>query len=174
MIANIVTISRIILSLTLLISNFDNTIFLIIYTICGITDMLDGYVARKMKTESKLGSKLDSLADIFLGIVIVKTLYPIVASKQVYLVFTIAIGILKLISIFIIVKKYKKIAIIHTYLNKITGFLIFLLVYFISFSNMEIIIYATFFIAMITALEELYINIKLKNLDTNYKGIFIK
>lgn len=174
MIANFITILRIILSLIILIFNFNNTIFLIIYTICGITDILDGYIARKMKTESELGGKLDSLADIFLGIVIIKKLYSFILSKWIYLIFATIICILKFTSIFIIFKKYKKLVIIHTYLNKITGFVIFLLIYFITFSNIEIVIYVIFFIAIITAFEELYINIKSKKLDANKKGIFIK
>lgn len=174
MIANFITVLRIVLSLIILIFKFDNTIFLIIYTICGITDILDGYVARKMKTESELGRKLDSLADIFLGIVIIKRLYQVILSKQVYLILTITICILKFISISIIFKKYRKIGIIHTYLNKITGFSIFLLVYYITFSNIGIVIYPIFFIAIITALEELFLNMKSKKLDTNTKGLFLR
>lgn len=38
-------------------------LFLILYSLSGFTDLLDGYLARKLKAESDLGRRLDSLAD---------------------------------------------------------------------------------------------------------------
>ena len=38
--------------------------FFIIYTYCGISDMLDGTIARKTETSTELGSILDGLADL--------------------------------------------------------------------------------------------------------------
>ena len=39
------------------------TPFLVFYPLAGFSDVIDGYLARKFKTESILGKKLDSLAD---------------------------------------------------------------------------------------------------------------
>ena len=38
--------------------------FWVIYGLCGISDMLDGSLARKLHAESKAGAVLDSVADI--------------------------------------------------------------------------------------------------------------
>ena len=63
--ANIITLSRIILSIFLLFIEKNSLIFLSIYSICGLTDILDGYVARKTKTESQFGAKLDTFSDFY-------------------------------------------------------------------------------------------------------------
>lgn len=44
--------------------------FYIIYFYCGISDMLDGYIARKIKNTSQIGAILDSIADIIFEIII--------------------------------------------------------------------------------------------------------
>ena len=66
--ANYITLSRIILIFPVLIlaspeSSPDNWIALILFIIAGITDHLDGYVARKTGSTSSLGAILDLLAD---------------------------------------------------------------------------------------------------------------
>jgi len=45
--------------------------FYIIYLICGTSDVLDGYIARKYKTSDSYGAALDSIADfVFFGIML--------------------------------------------------------------------------------------------------------
>ena len=66
--ANYITISRILLIFPVLIlaspeSSPDNWIALILFIFAGITDHLDGYVARKTGSTSSLGAILDLLAD---------------------------------------------------------------------------------------------------------------
>ncbi len=43
--------------------------FWAVYLLCGLSDMLDGALARRLKAESELGSKLDSLGDLAFVIV---------------------------------------------------------------------------------------------------------
>ena len=62
-IANIMTGSRIICSLPLLFISLSSVWFYILYLFCGITDMIDGTIARKTGSVSKLGAKLDTVAD---------------------------------------------------------------------------------------------------------------
>ncbi len=66
--ANYITASRILLIFPILYfitneNNLSNLIALIIFVIAGITDHLDGYVARKTETVSALGGLLDLIAD---------------------------------------------------------------------------------------------------------------
>ncbi|SEU08157.1 CDP-alcohol phosphatidyltransferase family protein [Enterocloster clostridioformis] len=51
-VANLVTILRILLSLLLLCSAVFSSAFYAIYLICGFTDMADGWIARRMHSES--------------------------------------------------------------------------------------------------------------------------
>ena len=48
----------------------NSLIALVLFLIAGITDYIDGYVARKMNTESSLGALLDLLADKLLVCII--------------------------------------------------------------------------------------------------------
>ena len=72
--ANYLTISRIILIFPALIlaspeSSPNNWIALLLFVIAGITDHLDGYVARKTGSTSSLGALLDLVADKLLIII---------------------------------------------------------------------------------------------------------
>ncbi|MCL2530574.1 MAG: CDP-alcohol phosphatidyltransferase family protein [Oscillospiraceae bacterium] len=69
-IPNILSISRIPLAISLpfLVLLESPWPFLVVFGLCGVTDVLDGILARALKLQSKLGEKLDSAAD---GIAIV-------------------------------------------------------------------------------------------------------
>ena len=72
--ANYITILRILLIFPVLVlaspeSSFYNWIALILFVIAGITDHLDGYVARKTDSTSDLGALLDLVADKLLIII---------------------------------------------------------------------------------------------------------
>ena len=72
--ANYLTISRILLLFPVLIltspePNPNNWIALVLFVIAGITDHLDGYVARKTGSTSSLGALLDLVADKLLIII---------------------------------------------------------------------------------------------------------
>ena len=74
-IANIITISRIFSCIYLLICPVFSISFYIMYLFCGITDMADGTIARKTKSVSELGARLDTVADsIFATVSFVKIL----------------------------------------------------------------------------------------------------
>lgn len=62
--ANILSISRIMLLPALFFTYGNALLFTLIYLACGLSDVLDGYIARKTKSESTLGAKLDSIADL--------------------------------------------------------------------------------------------------------------
>ena len=72
--ANYITISRIFLIFPVLIlaspePSLGNWMALILFVVAGITDHLDGYVARKTNSASSLGALLDLVADKLLIIV---------------------------------------------------------------------------------------------------------
>ena len=64
MIADIISALRIVFGLCMLCFKPFSALFYVFYSLGGITDMLDGFVARKLKIESDFGEKLDSVADI--------------------------------------------------------------------------------------------------------------
>ena len=63
-IANYLSISRIIMSIIMCFTKSFSFTFYFIYVYCGLSDTLDGYIARKNKTTSEVGEKIDSIADV--------------------------------------------------------------------------------------------------------------
>ena len=73
--ANALTICRIICGFLLLVFSVFSPEFYVFYLFGGITDILDGMIARKTNTVTDFGSKLDTVADfVFIVICIVKIL----------------------------------------------------------------------------------------------------
>ncbi len=120
-IPNIITSARIFLSLGLLLIDFRSGLFIGGYLICGLTDVLDGYIARKTGTETLFGARLDSMADFFLSVMIIIT---VIKQNQVTVLMFVGIVIIFILRIGNVVLakiKFKKIASIHTSANKLTG-----------------------------------------------------
>ena len=63
--ANRITICRILCSIALLFFPAFSPAFYVLYITAGISDMVDGWVARRTHTTSELGAKLDTIADFF-------------------------------------------------------------------------------------------------------------
>ena len=63
-IANIITSCRIVSSIGMLFCPVLSARFWILYLFCGMTDMVDGTIARKTKAVSEFGARLDTVADI--------------------------------------------------------------------------------------------------------------
>ena len=61
--ANIITFVRILCSIAILFCPVFSVAFYSLYITAGLTDMIDGWVARKTNTVSEFGAKLDTVAD---------------------------------------------------------------------------------------------------------------
>lgn len=72
---NIITLSRVLLSLTLLLLYDRPWLFFMVYLIAGMSDMLDGYLARVYDVQSTLGATLDTIADLCLFLVCLIVLF---------------------------------------------------------------------------------------------------
>ena len=132
--ANSITMLRIIGTICLLFTKPFTKLFYIIYTVSGISDVFDGYVARLTKTSSAFGAMLDSIADLVLYSVMVLKIFPALYSTlpiQIWYAVTIVV-IIRIVSYLSAAIKYRRFASLHTKLNKVTGFLVFLIPYMIK------------------------------------------
>ena len=118
---------RIIFSLLLFFTKPLSYLFFIIYLICSISDVLDGYVARKYNLVTDFGAKLDSIADMTMFLSLIIVLLPVLNFTLEIYVLILIIVILKIASAIYCYIKFKKLSTIHSYLNKITGLLIILI-----------------------------------------------
>ena len=173
-IANYISIARIFLSITILFIRPLSMLFLLVYILCGITDVLDGYIARKTHTESSLGSKIDSIADLIMTIVLMLVLFPFFHLNHKIIVWVVIIGVTKVISIIIVFIKYRTFEIIHTYGNKIVGFVLFMYPISLYFIQSNILVYIICTIASLAAFEEILINVSSNVLRANKRSIFYK
>ena len=153
-IANYLSISRIIMSIILAISETFSFPFYIIYIYCGISDILDGFIARKSKNESKLGARLDSASDIIFVIVAIIKILPALNLSKGIIIWTVIIALIKVTNVICAYICYKKLVLLHTTANKITGFILFITPFIIANTNsiiFEIIICS---IATFAAVQE--------------------
>jgi CDP-diacylglycerol--glycerol-3-phosphate 3-phosphatidyltransferase len=159
-IANIITGSRIVFSLLLLFIPLSSALFYIFYLFCGLTDMIDGTVARKTGAVSNFGAKLDTASDfVFMAVCVVKLLPKINISVWLWIWIAI-IAIVKVINIVMGFIRRKKLVTLHTFLNKITGLLLFLLPLTLHFIVLTYSFAVVCTIATIAAIQEGYYIIK--------------
>ena len=159
-IANIITGSRIVFSLLLLFIPLSSALFYIFYLFCGLTDMIDGTVARKTGAVSNFGAKLDTASDfVFMVVCVVKLLPKINISVWLWIWISI-IAIVKVINIVMGFIRRKKLVALHTFLNKITGLLLFLLPLTLQFILPTYSFAVVCTIATIAAIQEGYYIIK--------------
>ena len=77
--ANTITFFRIAASIVLLFCPVFSPAFYVFYIAAGLSDMLDGFVARKINTASRFGARLDTIADFVLVVVCLIKLLPVLS-----------------------------------------------------------------------------------------------
>ena len=125
--ANIITDVRILCSIALLFCQFPSPAFYFLYVTAGITDMIDGAVARKTNTVSEFGAKLDTAADFVFVVVCLIKLIPLLDIPKWLYVWIAAIALAKVINIVSGYVMRKEFVAVHTVMNKVTGILLFIL-----------------------------------------------
>ncbi len=133
--ANLITSCRILFSLLLLFFPALSPGFYGLYLAAGLSDMLDGFVARRTNSASPLGAKLDSMADlVFLSVCLIRLL-PVLALPVWLWVWVGLIALLRLVNVVSGFVRRKKLVLLHTRANKLTGALLFLLPLSLGFLN---------------------------------------
>lgn len=155
-IANIITGCRIICSVLLLFIPLFSVGFYVVYLLCGISDMVDGVVARKTKSCSRFGAKFDSVADLIFMVVVCCKLLPVVAIPQRLWVWIIVIATIKMSNIIWGLIRRKTLISVHSALNKATGFVLFILPLTMQIVELNLSLAIACLIATIAALHEGY------------------
>ena len=125
--ANIITGIRILCSIALLFCPVFSPAFYTLYIVAGLSDMIDGTVARKTGTVSKSGSKLDTAADLVLVIVCLIKLIPVLHIPTWLFTWITIVALIKMINIISGYVMYKEFVAVHIVMNKVTGILLFIL-----------------------------------------------
>ena len=152
--ANIITGFRIVFSAALLFCTVFSPEFYILYLAAGITDIIDGTVARKTNTVSKSGERLDTIADLIFVAVCFFKLIPVLDIPlwlYIWIAVIVLIRIVNIISGFVIQKRF---IILHTTTNKLTGALLFILPFTLQFVDLSYSAAIVCFIATFAAAQE--------------------
>ena len=151
-IPNIITFLRMAGSTGLLFCNVSGVIFWIIYGLCGISDIADGWLARKLNCISKTGALLDSVADICLVACCAWQILPMLQLPQWLWLWAGLIVIIKAVNQISAIVRHGHCRFPHTMANKATGFLLFIAVPLTFISIIPITIVAT--VATFAAIQE--------------------
>lgn len=124
---DVFTFLRILCALVLLFLTPLGIPFLAVYALSGLSDLLDGFLARKLNQASPMGAKLDSIADLFLYITVLVRLIPALKARLPgWFWYIVAFCLLLRFCCYVFAAmKFHRFASEHTYLNKATSFLVF-------------------------------------------------
>ena len=125
--ANTITFFRIAASIVLLFCPVFSPAFYAFYIAAGLSDMLDGFVARKTDSVSKLGARLDTMADFVFVVVCLIKLLPVLHIPAWLYAWIGIIALIKVVNIISGLAVQKKLVAVHSVMNKVTGVLLFLL-----------------------------------------------
>ena len=169
MIANFVTSLRVVFSLIMLYFPVFTPGFNTCYLLAGITDMVDGTVARMLGIESEFGEKLDTIADIIFVAAALYKLLPAIALATGIWIWTGIIAVIKVINIisgFVIQKRFVA---VHSWANKITGLVLFVLPFSFSVIDIQYSSVVVCLLATFAALQEGYYSRNNDGKKYNYK-----
>lgn len=171
---NICTMLRIVRTVGLLLIRPLTLPFYILYTFCGITDVLDGTIARATNSTSEFGARLDSIADlIFYAVMIVKFFPILLEVLPVWMWYCIgAVLVIRACSYVTAAVRYHRFASLHTILNKATGFCVFCLPYMLVQDFALRYCEITCVIAGLASTEEFLIHLLSKEYEPGRKFIW--
>ncbi len=173
-IPNCISFYRILFSLILFVVKPLSIAFYAIYIVCGLSDIMDGFIARRAGVTSRLGAKLDTIADLIMAGVLLIVLYPIIHPTADIVLWIISIGMIRLASMVVVLMKYKVFAILHTYGNKITGIILFILPILLLHIPVTALLYIICVVASLSAIEELMIHLTSCELEVDKRSLFVK
>ncbi len=176
LIPNLITSLRIVGTISLWFVKPFGVSFFVIYTLSGLSDGIDGTIARAMGATSEFGAKLDSISDILyyltMSIMVFSVLWPLL---PIWLwCCALAVVSVRICSYTLAAVKFHRFATLHTYMNKLTGFVFFVLPYSIAFHCQYELCLVLFVVSSISTVEELLIHIKRDTYRSNIKGIWAK
>lgn len=123
---NALSCLRIALSAALPLFTRQPLLFAAVYLACGLSDALDGYIARRFHAQSTLGARLDSLGDFVFFAVSVYLVWPLLYGTGFVLSCIILIVIVRFCNFVLTRYRFHIWSALHTTGNKIAGGMIFI------------------------------------------------
>lgn len=174
-IPNILSLSRIALAPFALLAAFygSEKFFFLFFTLMLVSDVLDGYLARKLHQCSKMGSKLDSIGDYitYLSVPFATWwLWPEIIKEE-------AFYIAAIISLFLVPGiiariKFGQMVAYHTWITKIAAVVVSAGLILLLFNKENTLFHIAVYVMLIEATENLIITAVLKEPRTNVRSLW--
>jgi len=174
---NALTISRILGAFLLLFlapASIDSisAMFFVVYGWCVISDFIDGPIARRTNSTSDFGSFLDSSADMILAVIVLIIFLPILDLAPWMAVLVAIVLTTRAIGFSIGFAKWRTFTLLHTYANKTAGAMLGFFPVLLFTVGLTATVLILFTAAFLSALEELVITIRVKELERNITSVF--
>ena len=169
---NCITALRIVGTAALIFTKPMSIWFYIVYCLTGITDVLDGFIARKFKLTSEFGAKLDSIADLLFYTVMGIMIMPVLLETLPLSLWcgVITVIALRLASYITAAIKFKRFASTHSILNKLTGAAVFCIPFILLTSVAVPICWIICVISGVSSSNELITHLLSKTYKTKVRG----
>lgn len=173
---NLLTVYRIFITPVLLVLLFkEMPSFKWVLLSAFLTDALDGFLARRWKVTTKLGARMDSLADDILFVVsLIAVIYyqsPFLSAHVLMIGLMTFIYMIKILILWC--KHYRFISGMHTYLTKAAAFLqAIFFIYCMFFQPNNLLFSIAVIVTMVAIAEEIIIICAFRELKQNVKGLF--
>ena len=152
--ADAVTWGRIAFSGALLLCPVFSVPFWAVYLAAGVSDMIDGPIARRTGTASERGARLDTAADLAFFAACLIRLLPALGLPGWVFIWAAVIALIKGINVVSGFVMRKKLVTLHTALNRVTGALLFALPTTVTFIDIKYSAAAVCALATIAAVQE--------------------
>lgn len=139
-----------------------------------VTDILDGFIARRLNLTTEFGARLDSLADMgtysmaFAGMIVLERAFVEAHATEFYALTGLYASV-QIVSLL----RFQRTTSFHLYSSKVTGYVqgIFIFCYFLSGYSSGFF-YAMLAISCLAYLEALIIVLFIRELRSNVQGIY--
>lgn len=169
-IPNAISVFRLIFSFCLFFFSLYSPAFYVFYLLAGVSDVLDGYLARKTGNCTKIGSFLDSIGDLLLFAALAYLLLTHYSFPLGFFAGLIGVLTIKLATALISFLRFKSLGWVHSYLNKAMGIVLFVFPFLLLFLSLNMVCYFEISFAFLASIDEFLIAIFQKNYNSDEKG----
>lgn len=148
-------------------------LFLLLLAVSLVSDVLDGYMARKLQQTSELGARLDSWGDILTYGAMISALYliwPAIFSAQAG--FLLAAMLSFILPLLLALSRFGSYPSYHTIGAKVTAILMAPAYYLLILWDTELFFRAVILLRVLVAVEEIAITFALKRPKSNVDSVF--
>ncbi len=170
---NLLTLLRALTSIALFLLPVFSAPFLCLYLFCGLTDLIDGLLARRLHAESAHGAALDSAADLVFLLAVAVRILPVIQLPLLAWIAAAVTALLRLVSLLVCRARFRTFALLHTTLNRITGLLLFLCVPLYPLLPPAPLFAPVCVIAVLSAAEELALMLSMPRLMRDRRSLLV-